>query len=177
MKKEMMKIVLFVFAILITTNLSAQHSLEKIWESDSTVQFVEGIVLEPGETFLFVSNTIGNPMEKDGKGTISTLDLDGKVIKHDVVTGMNAPKDIQRFINLIYAADLNEVVVVDIDKKEIVQRIVVDGATLLHNIAIHEKGIVYVSDMFAGINLYNAQTGIMYMSTDQHNTVRAYKLK
>ena len=63
---------------------------------------------------------------------------------------MNAPKDIQRFKNLLYLADLDEVVVVDIEKAIIIKHIKIDGARLLHNIAIDKNGIVYVSDLYAG---------------------------
>ncbi|GAB4109560.1 MAG: hypothetical protein Kow001_09800 [Acidobacteriota bacterium] len=29
----------------------------------------------------------------------------------------------------------------------------------------------------AGINFYDSETGMMYMTTDQHNTVRAYRIR
>ncbi|MFV0270772.1 MAG: hypothetical protein ACK5HZ_03680 [Macellibacteroides fermentans] len=141
------------------TLMSAQHSLERVWETDSVFQFCEGIALDAGGEFLYVSNTIGNPMEKDGKGSISKVSLDGKVINLDWVTsGMNAPKDIQVFKNLIYIADLDEVLVIDADQSKITQRIHIDGTTLLHNIAIDTNGIVYVSDLFAG-KVYRIEDG------------------
>lgn len=154
-----MKYILIVMTTLLSTALKAQHSLEKIWETDSVFLFSEGVVPEPGGKFLFVSNTIGNPMAKDGKGSISKVGFDGKIIDLNWVTeGMNAPKDIQVFKNLIYLADLDEVIVVDIDKAAVVQRIRIEGATLLHNFAIDTKGIVYVSDLFAG-KVYRIENG------------------
>ena len=127
-----MKYILIVMTTLLSTALKAQHSLEKIWETDSVFLFSEGVVPEPGGKFLFVSNTIGSPMAKDGKGSISKVGFDGKIIDLNWVTeGMNAPKDIQVFKNLIYLADLDEVIVVDIDKAAVVQRIRIEGATLL----------------------------------------------
>lgn len=139
-----------VFLLIGTTSLQAQHSLDLVWQTDSVFQFSEGVIPSQDGKLLYVSNTIGNPMGRDGKGSISTVGLDGKLINLDWVTGMNAPKDIQRYKNLIYAADLDEVVVVDANKAAIIQRIKIEGATLLHNIAIDEKGVVYVSDLFAG---------------------------
>lgn len=137
----------------------AQHSLELVWKTDSVFKFSEGVVPEPGGKFLFVSNTIGSPMEKDGKGSISKVGFDGKIIDLNwVTTGMNAPKDIQVYKNLIYVADLDEVIVVDINKAAVVQTIKIEGARLLHNFAIDKNGIVYVSDLFAG-TVYKVENG------------------
>ena len=128
----------------------AQHRIEKIWETEPVLEFSEGVVPDPSGKFLFVSNTIGNPMAKDGIGTISKVGFDGKIMDLAWVEGLNAPKDIQIFGNKIYVADLDEVIVVDIAKGEISERILIDGARLLHNIAFDDKGGVFVSDMFTG---------------------------
>lgn len=139
--------------------LTAQHKLELVWQTDSVFQFSEGIVPGPDSTYLFVSNTIGNPMGKDGAGSISKVGLDGEIIDLNWVnSGMNAPKDIQRFQNLLYVADLDEVIVIDINKSLVVQSIKVEGAGLLHNLAIDSHGIVYVSDLFAG-TVYRIEDG------------------
>lgn len=139
------------FGLLSFSAAYAQHSVELVWQTDSVFKFSEGVIPSEDGTFLYVSNTIGNPMAKDGQGSISKVGLEGKIINLDwVTTGMNAPKDIQRYKNLIYVADLDELLVVDANKAQVVQRIKIEGATLLHNIAIDAKGVVYVSDLFAG---------------------------
>ena len=46
----------------------------------------------------------------------------------------------------MYVADLNEVVVIDIEKSEVIKRIPVPNAEGLNDIAIDPNGIVYVSD-------------------------------
>jgi hypothetical protein len=66
------------------------------------------------------------------------------------VTGLDAPKGLRQHGDLLYAADLAQVVVVDTMKAAIVQRIPVPDARLLHNIAIDAAAIVWVSDMFTG---------------------------
>jgi hypothetical protein len=58
-------------------------------------------------------------------------------------------KGLRRHSDLLYAADLAQVVVVDTKKAAIVQRIPVPDARFLHNIAI-AAAIVYVSDTFTG---------------------------
>lgn len=147
-----------ILLICVSNPLQAQHSLEPIWNSGPVFKFSEGVIPSADGKFLYVSNTIGSPMAKDGEGSISTVSLDGKIINADWVTGMNAPKGIQRYKNLIFTADLDEVVVVDIEKAAIVNRIKIEGASLLHQFAIDKNGVVYVSDMFAG-KVYKIENG------------------
>lgn len=145
-----MKIWMLAVVALISLQSPTQHSLEKIWETDPVLKFPEDVALEPGGQFLYVSNTDGNPLERDGRGSIGRVGLDGKVLEVEWVTGLDAPKGMARHGNLLYAADLAQVVVVDIAKAAIVNRIAVEGATLLHNIDIAADGTVYVSDLFTG---------------------------
>jgi glucose/arabinose dehydrogenase len=128
----------------------AQPTLEKLWETKAVLKFPEAVVLEPNGQFLFVSNVDGNPMAKDGKGSIGKIGLDGNVMDVDWVKGLDAPKGIGLYKTRLYVADLSDVVVIDVEKAAIVERIPIKGARLLHNIDIDAKGVVYVSDMFAG---------------------------
>jgi sugar lactone lactonase YvrE len=50
----------------------------------------------------------------------------------------------------MYAADISEVVVVDISKGKLIRKIPVEGASGLNDITVSEKGIVYVSDSKTG---------------------------
>ena len=145
-----MKSVFTTICIFISATLWAQHSLELIWETDTTLQFPEEVVYEPGGEFLFVSILDGSPFENDGKGAIGKIRLDGEIIDHEWVTGLDAPKGMRLYKKLLYVAELSEVVVIDMEKAEIISRIPVEGASLLHNFDIDPEGIVYVSDMFGG---------------------------
>ncbi|MCC6165563.1 MAG: ATP/GTP-binding protein [Acidobacteria bacterium] len=151
-----MRIVIPALALALALPLSAhaqtstQHSLEKLWETDAVLKFPEEVVIEPGGQFMYVSNTDGAPLEKDGRGSIGKIGMDGKVIEVEWVTGLDAPKGMRQQGDLLYLADLAQVVVVDTTKATIVRRIPVPGATLLHNIVIASDGLLYVSDMFTG---------------------------
>jgi hypothetical protein len=90
-------------------------------------------------------------MGRDGEGSVSKVTLDGKLIQFDWIKGLNAPKDIEVFGNKMYIADLDELVIVDTDKAEIIKKIKIEGSRLLHNISINKQGLVYVGDMFGGI--------------------------
>ncbi|MGC4043193.1 MAG: PQQ-dependent sugar dehydrogenase [Armatimonas sp.] len=128
----------------------APPTLQKLWETKPVLKFAEAVVFEPNHKFLYVSNVDGNPMAKDGQGSIGKIGLDGNVMDVDWVKGLDAPKGIGLYKNRLYVADLSDVVVIDVDKAAIIERIPIEGARLLHNIDIDPKGIVYVSDMFGG---------------------------
>jgi photosystem II stability/assembly factor-like uncharacterized protein len=144
MKKAGMKIMLFAAATLITANFSAQHSLEKLWETDTTLKAPESVLYDAKSKILFVSN-IGD-FQKEGTGSISKIGLDGKIIDNNWVTGLTAPKGLGLYKNLLYAAEHTTVAVMDVNTASIVQRIPVEGAQMLNDITIDAKGIVYVSD-------------------------------
>lgn len=127
--------------------IKAQHQLLEKWTTDTLLKVPESVLLDPGNNVLYVSNIDGtDPWMKDGKGSIGKVGLDGKIIAAEWVTGLNAPKGLGRYKNNLYVADLNEVIVIDIAKGEILKKIAVDGAERLNDITIDKKGVVYVSD-------------------------------
>ncbi|WP_423148258.1 ATP-binding protein [Rubrolithibacter danxiaensis] len=146
-----MKLSLVLILSFLVSGLKAQeHSLEKIWESDSLA--VPESVLHHAKTgILYVSLIDGKADEKDGKGGIAKLDANGKIISSDWVKGLNAPKGLGIYKNKLYAADIDEVAVIDLASGKVMQKIPVEGAVFLNDITVDGKGIVYVSDSGTGI--------------------------
>ncbi len=141
----MHKRLFFCLAIFFLNNGFGQFKLVKLWETDSIFKVPESVLF--ANNTLFVSNIEGKePWGKDGKGSISKVGLDGKIINIDWVQGLNAPKGMGIYGNKLYVADITEVVVIDIAKASIIKRIVIDSAKTLNDIAIDKKGVVYVSD-------------------------------
>jgi sugar lactone lactonase YvrE len=95
---------------------------------------------------LYVSNIDGKGDEKDGKGSIGKVGLDGKVINNDWVTGLNAPKGLTLTKNTLWVADLDEVVGIDIKSGKITHHIKIEGAKFLNDMTSDKKGTLYVSD-------------------------------
>ena len=142
-----MKSLLFVSSLFISLAAKSQtHTLEKIWETDSVVAIPESVLADTKNGILYVSLINGGPWESDGKGGIARLNSDGTKYDSTWITGLNAPKGLGIYGNNLYAADINEVVVVDIAKGAIKKRIPVDSATGLNDITVSDKGIVFVSD-------------------------------
>lgn len=140
-------IIAFISFTLLSSGVVAQgHSLVKKWDTGPIFKTPESVLFDAKENMLYVSNIDGGPSDKDGKGFIAKLSVDGKIVSGDWITGLNAPKGMGLYKNKLYVADLTEVVVIDIDKAKIIQHIPIEGAVFLNDIAIDKRGAVYVSD-------------------------------
>ncbi len=127
-----------------------EHSLVKLWQTDTTLKVPESVLFDKNAKVLYVSNIDGQPWEKDGKGSVGKVSTNGKIIAVDWVSGLNAPKGIGQFNNTLYVADLTDVVVIDIAKGAIVKRIAIEGAQGLNDVSVDKSGNVYVTDSKAG---------------------------
>ncbi len=131
----------------ITFSSNGQHKLVKIWETDTILKVPESVIYNAKNKVLYVSNIDGKkPWEKDGQGSIGKVGLDGKILKVDWIKGLNAPKGLGIFKNKLYVADITDVVVIDILKEQIIQKIAIENSQGLNDIAIDKNGVVYVSD-------------------------------
>lgn len=136
-------LLLLVIVMLTCSTLFAQHSLEKIWESDSTtLRNPESVLYDSTSNSLYVSSM--------GSGSVVRMDNNGNVIKKDWVTGLNSNKGSALFNGLFYTAETSAIAVIDVDKGTIIKRIPVEGAQMLNDVAMDAKGIIYVSDTRTG---------------------------
>ena len=100
----------------------------------------------------YVSNFGGqvfNPFGREEDGFVSRLSAEGKVTEARWVTGLRTPKGIRRAGDLLYVADIGQVVVIDIAAGTIKTKIDLEpmGAQLPNDVALDEaSGDLYVSD-------------------------------
>lgn len=131
-------------------NLKAQHSLEKLWETDSIIAIPESVLADASKNILYVSLIDGAPWAIDGKGGVGKLEANGKVYDSTWITGLSAPKGMGMHGNRLFVADMNYVAVIDIKNAKIEKKITIDSAQGLNDITVSDKGIVYVSDSRTG---------------------------
>ena len=138
----------FLLMVLSATTLTAaaQHQLEKLWQTDTVVAIPESVLPDLKKGILYVSLIDGGGWDADGKGGVAKLGLDGKNYNPNWITGLNAPKGLVMYGNRMYAADISEVVVIDVPNGKIEKKIPIDSAKGLNDITVTDKGIVYVSD-------------------------------
>lgn len=145
-----MKSIFFTVIITIacTCNFSfAQHTLTKLWETDTLLKVPESVLFDADNKVLYVSN-IGStdPWGKNMKGSVGKMGLDGKIIAAEWVSGLNSPKGLGLHNGKLYAADVTNIVVIDLKKGAIEKTIPVEGAEGLNDISVGNDGIVWVSD-------------------------------
>lgn len=98
--------------------------LELAWETDTSLTTVEAVFYDTDRKRLYTSNIENGPWEMDGEGSLSILSTDGEILNRNWVRGLNAPKGMGRKGNRLFVADVNAVVEIDIEKAEIVTRLV-----------------------------------------------------
>jgi hypothetical protein len=138
---------LFILTVILLSKTYSQHQLIKKWESDTILKVPESVLFDAGNNVLYETNIDGtDPWGKDGKGSVGKLGTDGKIIKVDWVSGLNAPKGMGLYKGKLYVADVDNLAVIDIAKGSIVKMIPVDGAKGLNDVTVDKNGVVYVSD-------------------------------
>jgi hypothetical protein len=139
----MKQVVLVVVPIFLSFVAFAQPGLQKLWESDSvSLQGPESALFDPISYSLYVSSM--------KSGSIVRIRPDGKLIKADWVTGLESNKGSALYKDLLYTAETAGIAVIDVKKAALIKRIPIDGAVNLNDVAIDEKGVLYVSDTRAG---------------------------
>ena len=132
------------FAVLLICSVSyAQPRLEKLWTTDTLSQ--KG---PESATYHSPSNTVF--ISSMRTGSVVQMDITGKVIKQDWVTGLTSNKGFGFYNNFLYNAETNTVAVIDMNKAAIVKRISVEGSVMLNDVDVDANGIIYVTDTRAG---------------------------
>ncbi len=120
-------------------------ALEKVWTCDSALKTPESVLYDVKRERLYVSNINTGPWDKNGDGFISILSLDGKMLNANWIEGLNSPKGMGVVDGVLYVADLDRVVKIDIAEGKISGEILLDDEDGLNDIAIGENGDVFVS--------------------------------
>lgn len=146
MKKSLTCLLLISF---LTTH-AQKHRLVQIWATDPVIATPESVLPDLKNNLLYVSLINGGPWDVDGKGGIGRMTNKGTDYDSNWITGLNAPKGLGFHAGKMYAADISEVVVVDIPKGKLIKKIPVEGASGLNDITVSDRGTVYVSDSKTG---------------------------
>lgn len=146
----MKRLVYFLIVLFPAAGMAQQHSLQPLWQTDTIVAVPESVLPDYEKNILYISLIDGGGWDADGKGGVGRLSMDGKQYDGAWISGLNAPKGLGRYGNLLYAADISEVVVIDIRQGKISKKIAIEGAKGLNDITVTKDGIVFVSDSRTG---------------------------
>ena len=92
---------------------SGKNVLVKAWQTEKVFSVPESVLYHKADKTLYVSNINGAPTEKNGKGFISKLSLEGRVLKLRWAEGLNAPKGAAIFGNSFFVSDIDRLVEID----------------------------------------------------------------
>ncbi|WP_157893303.1 SMP-30/gluconolactonase/LRE family protein [Salegentibacter sediminis] len=135
---------LLLFAILITGSFAfAQQKTAELIKKTDGFSHPESVVYDEDRELVYISN-IG---EKDpGDGFISKTNLEGEVLELNWITGLNDPKGLLVWDDLLYVSDNTYLVIMDIETGSINKRIEVEGSAFLNDITADDEGNIYISD-------------------------------
>src|SRR5690554_286393 len=122
-------------------------TLAQLW-STKELRTPESVLVHKAgtEKYLLVTEIEGDGAALDGKGGIAKLSMSGEILDQDWVRGLNAPKGMAVHKQKLYVADVNDLVVIDMASQKIEAKINVPDSVFLNDVAVDEKGVVYVSD-------------------------------
>lgn len=143
---------LMVILFISSFTLSCGHSQDKfrlidLWQTERILKVPESVCYDAGQDRLFVSNINGKPTEKNGQGYITKMKTDGTIEALKWATGLNAPKGSAVFKDHFYVSDIDRLVEIDRTSGKILNRYPAARAEFLNDVAVDERGLVYVSDM------------------------------
>ncbi|MCU0456960.1 MAG: hypothetical protein MUE74_11710 [Bacteroidales bacterium] len=123
-----------------------QFEIKEAWRTDTILMTPESVILDRKRDVLYITNLNFEPRKKDGNGFISRSDRNGKIIELKWIEGLSSPKGMGIIGDTLFAADVDELVLMDINRGEIIRKIPIEGAGMLNDITTDGKGNLYFSD-------------------------------
>jgi sugar lactone lactonase YvrE len=134
-------------------------SLQPLWTLTGLEDPESAAISADGQTF-YVANVAGEGDAADGRGFISRVSRDGKMLQKEWVTGMDAPRGGIVAGNRLFVSDITKLVEIDIAVGTIVARYPAPGAKFLNDVAVLPDGTVVVSDSGTA-RIYALKNGVM----------------
>ncbi|GAB3527340.1 gluconolaconase [Pontibacter brevis] len=125
----------------------APVQLEQAWASDNTFRTPESVIHDPVRNTIYVTNInkqSGN--RKDGDGFVSRLGTNGEIEELYWVSGLNDPKGTALHNNVLYVADVDEIVAISTQSGSVLGKYKAENARNLNGIAVDDNGTVFVTD-------------------------------
>jgi sugar lactone lactonase YvrE len=130
--------------MLAASSVAAEPS--EVWRAEG-LSNPESALLDPAANILYVSNVAGDPAGKDGKGFISRLSPDGKIVTLEWATQLNGPKGMALVGERLYVSDIDRLVAIHTRSGAVSNVWPAAGAQFLNDVAADEQGRIFVSDM------------------------------
>ena len=156
----------------------APVELERAWASDNTLRTPESALHDPARNTIYVSNiNKSSGTRKDGDGFISRLNTNGEIAELYWVSGLNDPKGLALHNNVLYVADVDEIVAISTQSGSVLGKYKADNARNLNDVAVDDNGTVYVTDSEQKriYQLHNGRVSTWIDNTKRENPNGIYK--
>lgn len=132
------------------SDMYKSEKLEKIWEV-SGLSVPESVLPVPDKGIMYVSNIgVNTPTEKEGKGFISILSMDGKIKNLKWCGNLNSPKGMAIYDGKLYVSEVDRIAEIDLKSGKKLNESPVEGAMFLNDIAAAPNGTLFISDSRTG---------------------------
>ncbi len=131
---------------LCTATANPSYKLVEAWATKPVLEESECALFNPADQRLYVSCISGTPFEKNGKGYISRVDLDGAIVELKWASGLNAPKGMAIYGNHLYVSDIDELIKISLSSGQTAARYPAAAAGSLNDVAVDSNGTIYVGD-------------------------------
>ncbi len=111
-----------------------KFKLTELWSTDTIMQTPESVLYDVKNEVLYVANM--NLATEEDDGFISRLNADGTVIELEWITGLKAPKGMGITDGKLFATDVDELAIIDIESATLLEKIPVEGAIFLNDLAV-----------------------------------------
>ncbi|MFK8068023.1 MAG: hypothetical protein AB8D52_07250 [Gammaproteobacteria bacterium] len=138
------------------------ENVSKLWESsDSELKTPESVIHDQKRNVIYVSSMNSGPMEKEEKGFISKMSLEGEILELEWFSKpLWSPTGMAIAGDQLYVADVNRVVQIDLETATLVSTYPVSSAVFFNDVAADQDGNVYVSDMMTN-SIHRIKDGFM----------------
>jgi len=128
-------------------NDSIEVSLSHVWSTDTTqLATPECVTYDPASKVLYVSN-LNRANDIDNDGYIAIVNTDGSVKNAHWVEDLGAPLGNDIYDGHLYVNDGTEIVKINIESGQIVEKIEIEGAKRLNGISVGPNGDIYSADI------------------------------
>ena len=134
--------------------------LELLWETDTSLQTPESVLVDEARDILYVSNMNRDAAVNSANGYISKVDMNGNIVELKWVEGLNGPKGMGLYENNLFVADFDALVTINIESGEIVEKIKIEGNPELNDVTVGNDGSVYVAGFATNI-IYKVKNGVV----------------
>lgn len=135
-----------------------KFTLTEVWRTDTVLRTPECVIYDKKRDILYVSNLNMEPRMKDANGFISKIDRNGNIVQLRWIEGLSSPKGMTIVGDTLYAADVDEVVVMDINQGKLISKIPIEGSRMLNDMTADNDGNIYFSDTDAN-RIYRLHQG------------------